>query len=302
MSERSTIRGVWCATLTPLTVGGAPDHGRLVAHVRRLQDEGVVGVAPFGTTGEGQSFSVAERRKGLEALIEAGISPARILPATGCAALPDTVELTRHAIALGCASVLVLPPFFFKEVTDDGLFGSYAALIDAVADPRLALYLYHIPQITAVPVPIEVIARLRTAYPGVVAGLKDSAGVLPHTQAVLERFPDFAVFVGHEPHLPAMLAAGGAGTICGIANMFPRLVRRLHDGAGAPDGDAALSTIRRFIGIAFAYPPMPAFKALQAHLTGDDTWSRVRPPLSPLSEADRRAMLDRLRGSGIISG
>ena len=301
MGERATIRGVWCATLTPLTDSGAPDHARLVQHVRRLQDEGVDGVAPFGTTGEGQSFSVAERRAGLEALVEAGIAPGRILPATGCAALPDTVELTRHAIALGCAGALVLPPFFFKEVTDDGLFGSYAALIDAVADPRLALYLYHIPQITAVPVPAQVIGRLRTAYPGVVAGLKDSAGVLEHTRAVLARFPDLAVFVGHEPHLPAMLAAGGAGTICGIANLFPLLVRRLHDGAGTPDGDAALATIRQFIAIAFDYPPMPAFKALQAHLTRDDAWARVRPPLSPLSAADGRAMLDRLRGSGIIS-
>lgn len=301
MSDEPTIRGVWCATLTPLAGNGAPDYARLAAHVRRLQDEGVDGIAPFGTTGEGQSFGVAERRAGLDALIAGGIAPSRILAATGCVALPETVELTRHAVAHGCAGALVLPPFFFKDITDDGLYASYAALIEAVADPRLKLYLYHIPQITAVPIPAAVIERLRTAYPGVVAGLKDSAGDLEHSRSMLARFPGLAVFVGHEPHLPAMLAAGGAGTICGIANLFPRLIRRLHDGAGSRDGEAALDTIRRFLGIALDYPLMPAFKALQAHLTGDDGWTAVRPPLAPLPSADRAAMLDRLRQSGIIS-
>ena len=301
MNDRKAIRGVWCATLTPLDPHGAPDDERLAAHVRTLFDAGIDGVAPFGTTGEGQSFGVDERKESLDALVDAGVAPARILAATGCAALPETIDLTRHAIAHGCAGVLVLPPFFWKDVTDDGLYASYAKLIDSVADTRLRLYLYHIPQVTAVPIPAAVIARLCAAYPGAVAGLKDSAGDLDHSLAMRAHFPDLAIFVGHEPHLHAMLAAGGAGTICGIANLFPQLMRRLFDGAGSPEGDAALATVRSFIKIAVDYPLMPAFKALHAHLTADGAWNAVRPPLAPLPPADRDAMLDRLRRASIIS-
>lgn len=295
-----TIRGVWCATLTPLDARGAVDHRRLADHARRLLADGVDGIAPFGTTGEGASFGVDERRAGLEALVAAGIPPSRILAATGCAALTETIALTRHAVALGCAGALVLPPFFWKDVADEGLYASYAALIDGVADPRLRLYLYNLPQVSAVPVRAPVIERLRAAYPDVAVGLKDSAGDLDASRAMLARFPGLAVYVGHEPHLPAMLAAGGAGTVCGVANLFPRLVRRLHDGAGTADGDAALATVRRFLDVAFGFPLIPAFKALAARLFADEAWTAVRPPLAPLSNVDRAALLARLQDSGII--
>ena len=299
MSEQA-IHGVWCATLTPLDGRADIDHGRLASHVQKLLDAGIDGVAPFGTTGEGQSFGVTERKKGLDALIAAGIAPPRIVAATGCAALPETVELTRHAIACGCAGVLVLPPFFWKDVTPEGVYASFAALIDRVADARLRLYLYHIPQVSAVPIPGQVIERLVESYPGIVAGLKDSAGDLDHSLAMRARFPDLAVFVGHEPHLPAMLAAGGAGTICGIANLFPALMRRLFDGAGSPDGGAALATIRQFIDVMQDYPLMPAFKALLADLSDDAAWIAVRPSLAPLPGGDRDEMLARLRRASII--
>lgn len=302
MNGRTTIHGVWCATLTPLDDRGAVDPGRFAAHVRRLFDAGVDGIAPFGTTGEGQSFGVVERKQSLEALIAAGIAPDRILAATGCAALPETADLTRHAIECGCAGALVLPPFFWKDVTADGVYASYATLIDEVADERLRLYLYHVPQISAVPIAASVITRLVAAYPGIVAGLKDGAGDLDHSKAMLAHFPQLAVFVGHELHLPQMLKAGGAGTICGIANMFPQLIRRLFDGAGTPDGDLALAAVRHFVDIAFDYPLMPAFKALQAHLVDDDRWMTVRAPLLPLSPEERAAMIQRLRRAGVITG
>lgn len=302
MNERSAIRGVWCATLTPLDGYGGVDHHRLAAHVRRLLDAGIDGVAPFGTTGEGQSFGVAERKRALEDLIGAGIAPARILVATGCVARPETADLTRHALGCGCAGALVLPPFFWKDVSAEGVYASYAALVDDVNDARLRLYLYHIPQITAVPIAAQVISRLVAAYPGIVAGLKDSAGDLDHSKAMLARFPQLAILVGHEPHLQPMLKAGGAGTICGIANMFPQLVRRLFDAAGTPDGDAALATIQRFLGITLDYPLTPAFKALQAHLAGDDGWLAVRAPLVALPPSDRDEMLERLRRAQVIPG
>jgi 4-hydroxy-tetrahydrodipicolinate synthase len=294
------VRGVWCATLTPLDAQGSVDSARLVDHVRRLCEEGVDGVVPFGTTGEGQSFDVAERMAGLEALVTAGIPAAGIVAGTGCAALRDTIALTRHAMDVGCAGALVLPPFFFKDVTDEGLYASYAALVDAIADSRLRLYLYHIPQVTAVPITAPVIERLRLAYPGIVAGLKDSAGDLVHSQAMLARFPDLAVLVGHEPHLPSMLAAGGAGTICGVANLFPRRMRRLFDAAGTGDEPDALAEITRLLDILLEYPLLPAMKVLQAELSGDDAWHAVRPPLAPLPPTARSAMLERLRASRII--
>jgi 4-hydroxy-tetrahydrodipicolinate synthase len=296
----TVVRGVWCATLTPLDRSGAVDHARLADHALRLLDEGVDGIAPFGTTGEGPSFGVDERRAGLEALVDAGIAPARILAATACAALPETVALTRHAVALGCAGALVLPPFFWKDVSDEGVYANYAALIEEVADPRLRLYLYNLPQVSAVPVRAPVIEQLLGAFPGVVVGLKDSAGDLEASRAMLARFPGLAVYVGHEPHLPAMLAAGGAGTVCGVANLLPRVMRTLYDRAGTEEGDAALACVRRFLDAAFAYPLTPAFKALVARLQRDDAWAAVRAPLRPLPAAQCDALVSRLADSGII--
>jgi len=297
MNPPTPVRGLWCATLTPLDARHSIDSARFVDHVRGLFAEGIDGIVPFGTTGEGQSFGVAERMAGLEALVAAGIPPASIVPGTGCAALTDTIALTRHATDAGCAGVLVLPPFFFKDITDEGLYASYAALVDAIADPRLRLYLYHIPQVTAVPVTAPVIERLRLAYPGIIAGLKDSAGDLGHSQDMLARFPDLAVLVGHEPHLSPMLAAGGAGTIGGLANMFPRRMRRLFDAAGTRDEADALAAITRPLDIILDYPLLPALKALQAELTDDEAWTAVRPPLAPLPSTARTAMLERLRAS-----
>src|SRR5262249_15122841 len=168
MGGEAAIRGVWCATLTPLDANGRFDHQRLIAHTQQLFDVGGDGIAPFGTMGEVQSFALAERRAGLERIIAAGIAPHRILAATGCAALPGTVELTRHAVEAGCAGALVLPPFFWKDATDDGLYAYYATLIDRVGDSSLRMYLYHIPQVTAVPITAALIERLRAAYPGIV--------------------------------------------------------------------------------------------------------------------------------------
>jgi 4-hydroxy-tetrahydrodipicolinate synthase len=299
MTGRDAIRGVWCATLTPLTAEGAPDHRRLAEHVRRLFAAGVDGIAPFGTTGEGQSFTVGERREGVAALIDAGIPAGRIVAATGCAALPDTIELTRAAVQAGCAGALVLPPFFFKGVSEEGVYASYAQLIDAVADPRLSLYVYHIPQVTEVAIPHDVIARLVRAYPGAIKGIKDSEGALDHTLRLLARFPELAVFVGHEPHLPAALASGGAGTICGVANLYPRLMRRLHDGAVAGDVAADLARVEAFVATLPGVPLFAAFKALLSTLYADPAWAALRAPLVPLDAATRRAWQAAVARTGI---
>ena len=299
MTPDVNLRGVWCATLTPLTADGAPDIARLVAHTKRMFAAGVNGIALFGTTGEGQSFTVAERRAALDEMLAAGIEPARIIAATGCAALPDTIELTRHATRSGCAGVLIVPPFFFKGVGDAGVFGSYAQVIDTVADPRLRLYLYHIPQASGVPIALDVIQRLVEAYPRTIAGVKDSDGNLAHTRSLLARFPGLAIFVGHEPHLPAALSAGAAGTICGIANLFPRLIRRLHDHALADGHHDDLARVERFIAAVGGYPLFAAFKAIQADLSGDAAWDALRLPLTALDSEERRRMLAAVAATGI---
>jgi 4-hydroxy-tetrahydrodipicolinate synthase len=294
------VQGVWCAVLTPFDSAGLPDPARLARHVRRILAAGVDGIALFGTTGEGQSLSLKERREGLDALLAAGIAPSRIVAATGCASLPETIELTRHAVQANCAGALVLPPFFFKAVADEGVFASYARVIDGVGDARLPLYLYHIPQVSGVAISSSVIERLAIDYPGVLAGVKDSEGNIDHTRRLLSRFGDLAIFVGVESHLPAALAAGGAGTICGIANLFPRLMRRLYDNALTADHHEDLKLVESFITALERYPLFAAFKALQAKLVDDDGWASLRPPLVALDSEARRAWLADVAASGVV--
>ncbi|HEY4136919.1 MAG TPA: dihydrodipicolinate synthase family protein [Casimicrobiaceae bacterium] len=299
MIEASPIRGLWCATLTPLGPEGAIDHARMAAHVRILFAQGVDGVAPFGTTGEGPSFSVPERRAGLDALIAAGIAPSQLVPGTGCAAFSDTVALTRHAVQVGCSRCLVLPPFFFKDLGDDAVYGYFAALIDAVADPRLSLYLYHIPQFSGVAISANVVAKLAADYPRTVAGVKDSGGDFAHTQALLAAVPRLAILVGHEPHLPKLMRAGGAGTICGIANVLPHLVAPLLRPNAAPFDEARIAA---FIDAIFRFPFLPAFKALRAAQTNDAAWRTLRPPLFALNEGDRARLFAALAAAGFPIG
>lgn len=292
----SVLRGLWCATLTPLTRDGAVDHARFAAHVQRLFTHGVDGIAPFGTTGEGQSFSLDERRAGLDALLAADVPPKRIVAATGCAALTETVALTRHAVHNGCAACLVLPPFFWKEPTDDGLFAWYAQVIERVADPRLELVLYHLPQVSAVPLSVDLVVRLAAAFPGVVAGVKDSEGNWAHTAALLARAPQLAIMVGHEPHIPRLLKAGGTGTICGVANLFPDLVRALLTPEVAPADEARIAT---FIEIAFRQALLPGFKSMVADQTGDDGWLAVRAPLVALDDRQRSTLRAALQAADL---
>ena len=298
MKPDAPVHGLWCAMLTPLDPAGGVDHGMLVAHAKSLLARGVDGVAPFGTTGEGQSFSVAEREAGIDALLAGGIPGERLVAASGCAALPETIALTRHGVQAGCAACLVLPPFFWKDASDEGLFAWYAQVIEAVGDARLRVYLYHIPQVSGTPLSVDLIARLAAAFPGIIAGVKDSAGNWDNTQALLDRVPQLAILVGHEPHLPRLLRAGGAGTICGVANVFPELVRALFSPDVTPADEQRVVT---FIEIAFRQPFLAGFKALLAEQTRNPAWRSVRAPLLPLPADSRRALLAALRDAGLLA-
>ena len=282
--------------LTPIAPDGGVDHGRFVRHAQALLARGVDGVAPFGTTGEGVSFSVKERSDGVAALLAGGISPQRVVAATGCAALTETIALTRESVQAGCAGCLVLPPYFFNAMSDDGLYAWYARVIEAVADPRLRVLLYHIPQFSGIPLSVDLVARLADAFPGVIAGVKDSGGDWSYTSALLDRVPELGILVGHEPHVPRLLREGGAGTICGVANVFPEMVRALFSPSVTPADEERIAT---FISILFEYPFLSAFKAIVAAQTADPGWRALRPPWIELPETAQQRLLGALERAGM---
>jgi len=289
--SQTAIRGVWPAALTPLEADGRIAHDLFAKHCRTMFAGGCAGTAIFGTTGEGQSFSVAERKEALERLLAAGIPPAQIVVGTGCAALPDTAELTRHAAELGVAGVLALPPFFWRQPGDDGVYAAYAKLVELLAGVKTRIILYHIPQVTGVPVPPAVVGRLAKQFPGVIAGVKDSSGDWENTAALLKIARDLTILVGHEPFLPRALKAGAAGTICGLGNYRPALLRRLNDSAGRPEEARLVDVIGKLAALVTDVPFVPAMKALMAAESGEARWLNVRTPLLPPSEAERSRLL-----------
>lgn len=245
-------------------------------------------------------MSVGERIALLEALLDAGLPPARMMPGTGCCALTDSIELTRRAVRAGCAGVLMLPPFYYKGVSDDGLFRSFAEIIERVADRNLRIYLYHIPPVAQVGISLALIERLLKIYPGTVAGIKDSSGDWGNTQALLERFQPhgFDVFAGSETFLLATLRGGGAGCITATGNVNPRpiaqLARRWQD-ADAEAQQAALDAVRATFQ---KLPMIPALKAALAHHAADPQWATVRPPLVELDLAQREVLMQSLASLG----
>jgi len=293
------ICGVLSPVVTPFDSELRPDRERFVRHCRWLIDQGV-GLAVFGTNSEANSMSVAEKIALLDALIDAGLPPARMMPGTGCCAFTDSVELTRHALRRRCAGVLMLPPFYYKGVPDDGLFRSYAEIIERVGESDLRIYLYHIPPVSQVPISLALIERLLQAYPGTIAGIKDSSGDWSNTQAMLERFQprEFDVFAGSETFLLATLRGGGAGCITATGNVNPRRIAELARRWRDPDADArqaALGTVRTVFQ---QYPMIPALKAAIAHHRADPQWATVRPPLVELLPLQQSALVQALESAG----
>jgi len=278
--------GVFCAALTPLDADLAPDHAVFAKHCRHLLDEGCDGIALLGTTGEANSFSGAERKALLEAAVGAGIAPSQLMPGTGVPALTETVDLTRHALSLGVTTVVMLPPFYYKDITDDGLYASYSEVVQRLGDPHLKIVLYHIPQMSHQPIPHAVIARLRAAYPATIVGIKDSSGDFANMTAMIEKFEGFAVLAGADPLLLPLLKKGGAGCITATSNLVARDLAYVF--AHFNDGDAALDAAQQRIvkarERASLFPQVAALKALLAQRTGHIGWHRLRPPLVPLSQ------------------
>ena len=299
MAIRHKLAGIYSPVLTPFTADLAPDTRAFVRHCQWLVANDV-GLAVFGTNSEANSLSVAERRGLLDALLESGIPAGRLMPGTGCCALSDTVELTRHATAAGAGGVLMLPPFYYKGVSDDGLFRNYAEIIDRVGDSRLRIYLYHIPPVAQVPISLKLIERLLKAYPTAIAGVKDSSGDWSNTQAMLEQFqPEgFDVFAGSEVFLLRTLRAGGAGCITATGNVNPAPMVKLFRSWQGPEADAQQAALDATRAIFQQYPMIPAMKAAVAKYGRAPSWRTVRPPLTELAPEQEQALLAALDSSG----
>ena len=298
--------GIWPALLTPLNTDLSIDHSRLAAHCKNLLAFGCKGVTPFGTTGEGPSFSIAERKHTLDQLIKNGVPAAQIMVSTSCAALPETLALTRHAINSGVHGCLMMPPFFIKGVSDEGIIDCYRYVLDGMADAglldKLRLYLYHIPQVSGVGLSHHVIALLKRMYPKTILGIKDSQCDTAHSVALADAFmKNLTVYVGYEPDLPEMGRRGSTGAISGLANFMPRLVSRLVTQPDASSTSGGRDRVVKLLGLLDGYSLVPALKGVMAALSGEDAWLRVRPPLVALTSDQFEILEKTVRAFGIDS-
>ena len=299
-SGNDWFSGVLSPVVTPFNADLTPDADRLIHHCQWLLSQNV-GLAVFGTNSEANSLSVDEKIELLDRLVDAGIDPGRMMPGTGCCALSDSVKLTRKAVELNCRGTLILPPFYYKGVSDDGLYDSYARIIDQVGDARLNIYLYHIPQMSSVPIPLNLIERLIANYPDTIAGIKDSSGDWDNTKAMLDRqWDNFRVFAGSESLLLANMRNGGAGCISATANVNPAAICRLYDEWQDEHSDIKQKNLDEVRGIFQKYPMIPALKAAMAHYGKDPAWTTVRPPLVTLTGDQQAALAADLKKIGFV--
>ena len=306
IKDRS-IRGVLAPVVTPFKADLSPDPERFIAHCKWLLSQNC-GLAVFGTNSEANSMAADERGSLLDSLVAAGIDPSRMMPGTGCCSVIETAQLTARAVKLGCAGALMLPPFYYKEVGDEGLYRYFSEVIQRVGDARLRIYLYHIPPVAMVGITPQLVERLLKAYPKAIAGMKDSSGDWNNTRIFLNAFAKtgFDVFAGSESFLLANMRHGGAGTISATANVNPAAIHKLYAEWDKPEADpdgqqTRLNSVREVFANK-SFPSMiAAMKQAIAISQNDQEWARVRPPLVELTaeQAGELALaLERLGASG----
>lgn len=271
--------GVYTANLTPLKKDYSVDFDLLVEHCQYLLENGSTGLAVLGTTGEANSFSLEERKEILEQTVKGGIPADKIMVGTGCCSLPETVELTKHAISLGVGGILLLPPFYYKAVDDSGILLYFEELINAVGQEGLRIYLYHFPKMSGISFSVKIVRKLKDTYPDVIVGMKDSTGDLENTKMYIENFPNMQIFPGTEALLLDGLKAGGAGCIsatCNVFSPFAGVVYERHMTGIDAESDQLKLTEKRMVfqGLPFS----GALKTYMARVQNDDRWSTVRPP------------------------
>ncbi len=299
-SKVKRIEGVLSPVVTPFRKDYSPDAERFVKHCKWLLKSGCAGLAVFGTNSEANSMSVSEKRKLLEALVAGGVPAASLMPGTGHCALSDSIEMTRAAVELGCGGVLMLPPFYYKGVPDEGLYRNFAEVIERVGDERLQLYLYHIPPVAQVSISLNLIERLLKKYPSVVAGVKDSSGDWNNTKAMLDAFAKggFDVFAGSEVFLLDNMRGGGKGCITATGNVNPGPIDNVYRNWKTADADKLQAGITATRKIVQKQPMIPALKAAIAHFGKDDQWKTCRPPLIELTSEQESTLITELKANG----
>jgi 4-hydroxy-tetrahydrodipicolinate synthase len=306
LAASQRIRGVLAPVVTPFKADLAPDRERFIRHCQWLLSQNC-GLAPFGTTSEANSMSAEERMTLLDALVTAGIDPSRMMPGTGCCAITETVELTAHAVKHGCAGVLMLPPFYYKNISEEGLYRYVSEAVQRVGDARLRIYLYHIPPVAIVGITPKLVERLLNAYPNAIAGMKDSSGDWNNTKTFLDAFAKtgFDVFVGSESFLLANMRNGGAGTISATANVNPAAIHKLYtewntadDTDNADEQQSKLNFVREVFSNRKFPSMIAALKQAIAIYRNDLGWTRVRPPLVELTTEQAKLLAAQLKAIG----
>ena len=297
MTQGARIRGVLAPVVTPFREDLSPDRQRFIAHCQWLAAQSC-GLAVFGTTSEASSLSVEERAELLDELVASGIDTSRVMVGTGCCSMTETVKLTAQAVTQGCAGVLMLPPFYYKGVSEEGLYRYFSEVVERVGDPRLRIYLYHIPPVAMVGITPKLVERLHEAYPAVIAGMKDSSGDWNNTKTFLDAFAQsgFDVFAGSESFLLANMRNGGVGTISATANVNPAAIHKLYlewQNADADEQQAMLNVIRDLFGK--KYPMIAALKQTIAISANDPAWAKVRPPLVELTAEQAQTLAAELK-------
>jgi 4-hydroxy-tetrahydrodipicolinate synthase len=297
------IRGVLAPVVTPFKADLSPDCERFIRHCQWLLSQNC-GLAAFGTNSEANSMAANERSTLLDAVVAAGIDPSRMMPGTGCCSIAETVELTTHAVRHGCAGVLMLPPFYYKDVSEEGLYRYFSEVVQRVGDTRLKIYLYHIPPVAIVGITPKLVERLLKSYPNAIAGMKDSSGDWNNTKTFLDAFAKngFDVFVGSESLLLANMRNGGVGTISATANVNPAAIHKLYrQWNTADDADqqqSKLNVVREVFSSRKFRSMIAALKQAIAIYRNDSEWSRVRPPLVELTKEQAKLLAAELKAIG----
>ena len=289
------IKGVLSPVVTPFKRDLSPDVGRFIAHCKWLLSQDC-GLAVFGTNSEANSMSADERMGLLEAAVSAGVPTARMMPGTGACSINEAAKVSAHATRLGVSGVLMLPPFYYKGVPEEGLFRFFSEVVQRVGDDRLRVYLYHIPPVSAVPITHKLVERLMKAYPQQIAGMKDSSDDWPHTKSMIDAFAKdgFDVFSGNEKPLIENIKAGGAGCISATANINPGKIAETYKKYATPEGKKLQAWINEVRGVMQGYVMIPGLKYCIAHYGSDPAWGPVRPPLVEIDEKVGREMIAKL--------
>ena len=285
MNMPEKFSGVLTPVITPFKEDFSPDSKRLLKQCKWMLSHNV-GLAVFGTNSEANSLSASEKMMLMDNLIDGGIDPNRMMPGTGCCSLADTVELTKHALNLEINGTLMLPPFYYKNVSDDGLYASYSEIIHQVGNSKLQIYLYHIPAVSNIPLSIDLIERLIKDYPKTIVGIKDSSGDWNNTKRMLNSgWDDFRIFVGAETFLLNNMRNGGAGCISATANVNPVAIKSLFENWDSDQAVKLQEDLNKVRDVFLSFPMIPALKAAAGLYNQDPKWFLVRPPLESLNSS-----------------